>query len=211
MDKQRLHLLPGNAIRQERGRRSYDALIATGFKLLEKRTFESITVAEVASIAGYSVGAFYARFRSKDEFFDALLADHLRHRKETRERLLRTLSNDELIHGFMDDLVAYYWTRRWFWRAALIRSIRDPKPLRGQADEVANALTVQIDRRRGRSLTREQKRNLRHALQIALGAVNNMVIYNARPAVRGRRRFVADLVRTFRLISDYETLLVPRS
>ncbi len=62
----------GRKIRQKRSQKTYDALIATSFKLLEQREFDEISVAELAQKAeGYSVGAFYARFHSKDELFDA--------------------------------------------------------------------------------------------------------------------------------------------
>ena len=68
---------PARRIKQPRGRRTYDALIETGFKLLEQNDLESIPIAELAKAAGYSVGAFYARFESKDEFFEAMIAHHL--------------------------------------------------------------------------------------------------------------------------------------
>jgi len=69
---------PGRNIMQKRSKKTYDALIKTGFRLLKKREWDSITVAEISRSAGYSVGAFYTRFRSKEELLDAL-ADH--HRK----------------------------------------------------------------------------------------------------------------------------------
>ena len=79
---------PGSErIKQARGRKTYDALIATGFKLLAHREFEAITIAELSQAAGYSVGAFYARFKSKDEYFDALIAHHLSDRRRLRERM----------------------------------------------------------------------------------------------------------------------------
>jgi hypothetical protein len=68
---------PGRAIKPDRGRKTYAALVETGFQLLESRDFESISIAELARSAGYSIGAFYARFDSKDEFFHALTARHL--------------------------------------------------------------------------------------------------------------------------------------
>lgn len=64
---------PDRRIKQKWGRRTYDALIETGFALLEHRELEAISIAEFAKAAGYSTGAFYTRFRSKDEFFDATM------------------------------------------------------------------------------------------------------------------------------------------
>lgn len=79
---------PVRRIKQLRGRKTYDALIETGFKLLEHSDLESIPIVALAKAAGYSVGAFYARFRSKDEFFDAMIAHHLEHRARARDHLL---------------------------------------------------------------------------------------------------------------------------
>ena len=59
---------PGLNIKQKRSKKTYDALIKSGFRLLKKREWASITIAELSRAAGYSVGAFYTRFRSKDEF-----------------------------------------------------------------------------------------------------------------------------------------------
>src|ERR1043165_1560122 len=44
---------PGRKIKQARGRKTYDALIATGFKLLENHELEAISIADLAKAAGY--------------------------------------------------------------------------------------------------------------------------------------------------------------
>src|SRR5690606_35822915 len=105
-------------IKQKRGQRTYDALIATGFRLLAQCEFEAITIAELSQAAGYSVGAFYARFKSKDEFFDALIAHHLADRVRTRERLFASVDGDAWIRAVIAEAVNYYWRRRRFVRAA---------------------------------------------------------------------------------------------
>lgn len=207
MKKRRQSSSKGKAIRQQRGRKTYDALIATGFKLLERHEFDSITIAALARHAGYSVGAFYGRFTSKDEFFDALVQHHIEYRRAARARLLETLADDELVAGIIEDLVTYYWKRRWFWRAALIRSIRDPEPLRRHADEFTTALIARINERRERPLAADQETNLRYAFQFVLGSINNAVIYGDGPVLDGTSQFVDNLVRGFRLISDYDDLL----
>ena len=44
---------PAGRIKQPRGRKTYDSLIETGFKLLEHNELESISIAELARVAGY--------------------------------------------------------------------------------------------------------------------------------------------------------------
>ncbi|HEY5567151.1 MAG TPA: helix-turn-helix domain-containing protein [Gammaproteobacteria bacterium] len=201
---------PDRRIKQKRGRKTYDALIETGFRLLEQRELEAISIAELAKAAGYSVGAFYARFRSKDEFFDAMIAHHLEHRTKARSHLFATVPNDALVHGLIDELVSYYWKRRRFWRAALVRSIRDPdfwQPIREHGREYASLLIARISKQARRRLTKVEETNVRFAFQIALGTINNAIINRPGPLLIGQAQFVENLARAFRLVSDYDSLM----
>src|SRR5690606_18528046 len=130
---------------------------------------EAITIAELAQAAGYSVGAFYARFKSKDEYFDALIAHHLEERTRTRGRMFEELPDDVWIHELIADAVSYYWKRRRFWRAALIRSIHDPdfwQPIREHGHELATNFVKRIERQAGRKLRKKEEMNVRFALQL---------------------------------------------
>lgn len=203
---------PGRIIRQRRGQKTYDALVATTFKLLEKREFDDISIAELAHKAGYSVGAFYARFRSKDEFLDALVVRHLEDRTNARDRLFATESDDALIDDLIEEMVRYYWSRRRFWRAALFRSIRDPgfwEPIRKHGHGFAASLIARMERRAQRALTETEETNVRFAVQLALGTINNTIINRPGPIFMEQARFVANLSRAFRLVSGYDDLVSP--
>lgn len=201
---------PGRKIKQARGRKTYDALVATGFKLLENHELEAISIADLAKAAGYSVGAFYARFRSKDEFFDALIAQHLDHRTRARGRMFAKEGDDTLIDAMIGELVRYYWKRRRFWRAALIRSVRSPdfwEPLRQHGRAYADMLIERISAKAQRPLTETEQTNVRFAFQIALGTINNAIINRPGPIMLGQALFVANLARAFRLVSGYDDLM----
>jgi AcrR family transcriptional regulator len=201
---------PGRKIKQARGRKTYDALIATGFKLLENQELEAISIAELAKAAGYSVGAFYARFRSKDEFFDAMIAQHLDFRSKARERLFSKVPDETLVDTMIGELVRYYWKRRRFWRAALIRSIRSPdfwEPLRQHGRMYADMLIARMSAKAQRPLTEAEQTNVRFAFQLALGTINNAIINRPGPIMLGQALFVANLARAFRLVSDYDHLM----
>ena len=200
---------PGRKIRQERGRKTYEALLAVGFKLLEKQEFESITIAELAKAAGYSVGAFYARFRSKDEFFEAMVAHHLRERSVAREHLFATEPRESLVPAMIDDLVAYYWQRRRFWRAALLRSAKDPKfwaPINQNGREFVTLFTNRIQCDAQRPLTSADRENIRFAVHMVLGMINNRIVNRPRPSLIGHSTFVENLTRAFSLVADYDRL-----
>jgi AcrR family transcriptional regulator len=161
-------------------------------------------------VAGYSTGAFYTRFRSKDEFFDAMVAHHLEYRTEARDRLLETVPSCTLIDALLEDLVQYYWKHRRFWRAALIRAIRDPdfwEPIRNHGLEFANLLIERMSKHARRPLTAREDTNIRFAVQLALGTINNTIINRPGPLFLGQELFVKNLVRAFRLLSDYDTLM----
>jgi AcrR family transcriptional regulator len=202
--------LPGLNIKQSRSKKTYDALIKTGFQLLKKRDFDSITVAELSQSAGYSVGAFYARFRSKDEFFDAMVAHHLESRVAASEHLFSTVHNDDLIDELIEDIVHYFWTNRKFWRAALVRNIRDPEfwaPIRQSGHDLASRVIGILSEQANRPLTDLEETNVRFAFQITLGTINNTIINRPGPIFMNQRLFVEKLTRAFRLVSDYDNIM----
>jgi AcrR family transcriptional regulator len=196
-------------IRQKRGQITYDALIETCFALLKDKDFDEISVAELAQKAGYSVGAFYARFRSKDELFDAMITRHLEARRRTRTEQFEKGPAATLVHDVLEETVQYYWGRRRFWRAALIRSMREPEfwtPMRKLSHEFADALIAHMAGRAKRPLTAQEGDNVRFAVQLAFGTINNTILNRPGPFLMDEVLFVQNLVRAFRLVSGYDAL-----
>jgi AcrR family transcriptional regulator len=201
---------PELRIRQKRGQVTYDALIDTAFALLENKEFAEISIAELAQRAGYSVGAFYARFRSKDELFDAMLMRHVDGRRKVRGEQFAAAPDATLIHALLEETVRHYWGRRRFWRAALIRSIRDPDfwaPVRKLSHELADSLIARIATRAGRSLEAQEEANVRFAVQMAFGTINNTILNRPGPFFMDQALFVDNLARVLRLVSGYDDLV----
>jgi AcrR family transcriptional regulator len=200
---------PELRIRQKRGQVTFDALIDTAFALLAEREFDEISIAELAQKAGYSVGAFYARFRSKDELFDAMVLQHVQNRRKVRQAQFEEANDETLLHDLLDETVHYYWGRRRFWRAALIRSIREPEfwaPMRTLSHEFADALLGHFGARAGRSLTKAEEANVRFAVQLAFGLINNTILNRPGPFFLEQGLFIENLVRAFKLVSGYDEL-----
>lgn len=196
-------------IRQKRGQVTYDALIDTAFAMLEEKEFDEISIAELAQKAGYSVGAFYARFHSKDELFDAMVQQHVHNRRKTRQRQFEESNDARLLHELLDETVHYYWGRRRFWRAALIRSITEPAfwaPMRKLSHEFADALLGRLRDRAGRALTGTEEANVRFAVQLAFGLINNTILNRPGPFFLEQNLFIENLVRAFKLVSGYDEL-----
>ena len=198
---------PEQRIRQKRGQVTYDALIGTAFALLDDKEFDAISIAELAQSAGYSVGAFYARFRSKDELLDAMLARHVDGRRQVRRKQFAESSDAALVHDLLAETVQHYWARRRFWRAALIRSIRDPdfwEPVRKLSHEFADALSARIAARANRALEPHEEAHVRFAVQATFGTINNTILNRPGPFFMEQESFVETLARVFRLVSGYE-------
>ena len=82
--------------------------------LMAGETFESTSVADIVRLAGTSVGAFYARFPTKDDLLPALYmrrygGEHRRRSLEYLEQLAaRSLPLEELAIEVVRNMVAYY-------------------------------------------------------------------------------------------------------
>ena len=195
---------PGLNTMQKRSKKTYDALIKTGFRLLKKREWDSITVAELSRSAGYSVGAFYARFRSKEELLDALAAHHRKARNAALEHFFSSHDNDDFIDELIKDIVHYHWNNRNFWRTAQVRGMRDPEfwaPIRQGGHDVANKTIEMLSKQADRPLTDEEEINVRFAFQITFGTLNNTIINRPGPIFMNQKLFVEKLTQAFRLVS----------
>ena len=200
----------GVAIKQERGQLTYDRLIATGFKMLEQTELQEISIAELTREAGYSVGAFYSRFRSKDEFFDALIAKHKETRTRTQIYLFATLPTDILVSELINNVVSYYWEHRKFWRAVLVRSVRDSEfwePIRQHGHEFTSRFVERVKKEIGRNLTQEEESNIAFAFQVTLGTINATIINQPGPIFMGQKLFIEELIRVFQLVSNFDNLV----
>lgn len=200
----------GKRSRQKRGQLTYDTLISTAFELLEQQEFDAVTIADLTREAGYSVGAFYAQFKSKDELLEAMVASHLRERSKTRIRLIGDLSNEHAVTALVTDTVQYYWRRRRFWRAALTRSMHDSdfwEPVRKHGSEYASLLISRVSLQANRPLTAEEEMNIRFAFQILLGTINNTIINRPGPIFMDEQLFIDNLARAFQLVSNYDEIM----
>ena len=195
--------------KQKRSRKTYDALIKTAFRLLKTRQLSSISVAELTRAAGYSVGAFYARFESKDEFLEALLDQHHKSRRASHAYLFSTYTSSELIDRLLEDLVIYILKNRGFWQTCLIYSVHDPdfwKPMRALGREVTNDIIDKLSKEINRKLTQQEKLNIGFGFQVTFGTINNTIINQPGPIKMEDPLFIKQLIRTFRLVSDYDNI-----
>jgi len=197
------------AAKQRRSQITYDKLIAAGFRLLEQRELDAVPVAEIAERAGYSVGAFYARFKNKEDFHHALVRHHVAERLIALERILTEISDEELLSAYFTNVVNTLWRNRFFWRACLFCSIQDPRfwePFRDMFRIISDRLVARASQRAGRDLTNTEEMDIRFALQVTNGAINNGMINRPGAASIEDPDFIERLERAFRAVSGWDLL-----
>lgn len=113
--------------RQSRSQRSLERLLDATRELLEQRTFDEISVAEIVARAGSSVGVFYSRFADKLSLLDCLDELYAREVIEEFSGLAggwrpRTLSLEQKIGEAARFLVRFHRPRRGLIRALVLHA-----------------------------------------------------------------------------------------
>lgn len=191
--------------KQDRSRKTRDALIAAAWKLLQAHPWEVISINDLVKAAGCSVGAFYARFADKEALFESLASEYLEERWAQREKGFASLAGDAdyAAHAI---LASYHHLMRYqnFWRAALVKGASDQvfwEPFRTSGLRTMQLTVDCHERRLGRTLTEEEIGRIRFAFQMANGAINNGIINRPGPLLPGTVEFESALVRGFKAVS----------
>ena len=193
-------------VRQERGGRTRDRLLAAGQRLIAKRDFDSMSVADIADAAGCSVGAFYQRFRDKDAFFHALVAHYVSEARATTTRLFADYADDRLIGALVHATAARFRNFRGLIRAAIRKQIEEPAvwdPIRHQGHFAADSFIAWLAAHLCRQLTPDEIIATRFAFQVLYGTLNNAIINRPGPLDLADAEFVVQLERAFRLALLY--------
>jgi len=80
--------MPHRLSRKEKQAHTRSCLMKSAAKVFSRRGLEQASIDEVAEDAGYTKGAFYANFKSKEELFLAMLDERFAERLDTINRLL---------------------------------------------------------------------------------------------------------------------------
>lgn len=117
--------------REEQKARTRARLIAGGRRVFARRGFHRALLEEIAEEAGYSTGAIYSNFQSKEDLFLAVLDEHIARRRDAVRRAVAAASTPaERARAGADDWMRFlreepdwYPLFMEFWAYAL----RDPK------------------------------------------------------------------------------------
>lgn len=186
---------------QDRSQRTLLRLLEASATLLEERSFEAIGVTDIVKRASSSVGAFYARFQSKDAVLHSL---HERYGEESRATAERALDPEtwdgvplaEVVQRFCDFVVRAHVEKAGLRRALLIAAAHDDVH-RARAVQVAAFVTGKM-----RALFQQRRDELGHpdpaaaadfVHRMVFSVLDQELLFGREPA--GRRMSEEDMVR----------------
>jgi AcrR family transcriptional regulator len=195
-------------VKQDRAQKTRDRLLAAGFKLLRRKHFDELSVADIARAAGCAVGSFYQRFVDKDQYFQAVAE-------------MRRLQSLGQLRGWYDGVtraslvtravareVEFVVEHPNFWRAALKRGTTDPdfwQEFRVLGRESVDRFLEAYQALQGKALRADEVANVRFAFQMLRGTLNNTLINQPGPLQLDEPAFRRQVERAFGLVAGIET------
>lgn len=197
--------------RQARSRATFDRLMAAAAELLAERRFEEASVAELVERAGSSVGAFYARFGSKEgllhELDERLFEAGRASWKEflADERWARAGAG-EILDAVVDRLVEKRRERRGLLRALALYVRSNPESAFARRSARLNRILVErltalLETHRGQIGHPRPAEAIPFAIQIADSVTRDTIVFaeSALAPRRADRALKAELSRVLRL------------
>lgn len=193
--------------KQGRSQKTRDRLLAAGFKLLRRRDFDQLSVAEIARAANCAVGSFYQRFFDKDQFFYALAEMRRLQSRAQLENWYDGVTLKSLVERAVGREFSFVLENPDFWRAALRRGHTDPafwEEFRVLGRESVTRFIEVYARLLSRPVGAEQQERIRFAFQMVRGTMNNTLINRPGPLSLEDAGFRREIERAFRLVSGIE-------
>lgn len=184
------------APRQERSRETANKFVDSAMELLRTKTFGELSVAELAKAAGRSVGVFYQRFGSKDDFLDVLLTAFFESSYAWRSEFVPQGSVVDVYCAFLERGFQDLRSNRNLWHAALERAALDPNfwgKFGRYREEGAVFTRNALEKTIGRGLTDEERRRLALASQVFNSMINNSIINGPGPLLIENDDFYPEL------------------
>ncbi|WP_035839397.1 TetR/AcrR family transcriptional regulator [Kitasatospora azatica] len=188
--------------------RTRAALLAAALETFAQYGFHAATIEQICERAGFTRGAFYSNFSSKDELFLALFDQHSeRILERITDRIASTPGGDLTLPGLVEILAEIEPAERdWYLVTTefTLHAIRDPQAgwVLAQHDArlraaLARGLTEQLERA-GRTLTVDAEELARLLIAIREGGLaQSYVEPTALPPGQLERRFLAPLLAAF--------------
>lgn len=193
--------------RQSRSLKTQEGFIEAGWTILRDQSWESISVTDIAKRAKRSVGVFYQRFGSKEDFLSVLLHRWIEASFATTLFDQAWENADALIDGYLTDTFTRIRDNRFLWRAALQRALDDSgswEPFRELAASKRERLAQGIAELRGRTLSDDERKRMALAMQVFNSMINNALLNNPGPHKVEDPDFLPMMRGLFRTVSQLD-------
>ena len=194
-------------VKQTRARETRDRLLAAGFKLLRRKHFDELSVADIARGAGCAVGSFYLRFIDKDQYFLAIAEM----RREQSRGLLATwydgVTRQSLVPRAVARELEFVLEHPNFWRAALRKGAIDPafwQEFRDLGRQSVEKFLECHAALRGRESSEAEIEHIRFAFQLVRGTLNNTLMNQPGPFKLEDDVFRQQIERAFTLVAGID-------
>lgn len=191
------------AVRQGRSRITAERFVEAALALLQTHTFDELSVADMARRAERSVGAFYQRFGSKEDFLASLLTTYMAARERNLQDLLARASDEGVLETVLVDNYEALMRNRNLWHAALRKSAQNPgfwAQYQGFIQRRPAFMAARLGELRGRTLDPDEVFRLRMALQVFNSVINNQMMNNPGPLTLNTPEFLPTLMGIFRAV-----------
>jgi AcrR family transcriptional regulator len=188
-------------ITQDRARQTRDRLLESGRALLQTRDLDQLSIVELSSAMGLSVGSFYGRFRDKAAYFEVLqelvTEEWLsRATAELRSKAFASATPRQAMNRIAVFLVKTLSADRGFVRAAIRHAPSLPAGwspmMRTGAHFMSEVETLMLH-----SLvhlpSRTRRSRIRFAMQIMYGTLLNAILHDPGPLKLDDPRFAREL------------------
>lgn len=199
-DEQQIIPIP----QQTRSRETQEQLIEAGMALLRERSWDEIGINDIAAAANRSVGVFYQRFGSREDYLSVLIGRWVENGLRTTDELRSTSAGPEILEQFLFESFKNISDNRNLWRAALLRAMNDPAswgPMRRLGTARMAIVFERIEVASGKPLSVEDRREIQFAIQIFNSAINNAILNDPGPLHVQDPDFYDRLIDVFRMIA----------
>jgi AcrR family transcriptional regulator len=194
-------------VKQSRARETRDRLLAAGFKLLRRKHFDELSVADIASAAGCSVGSFYVRFVDKEQYFLAIAEARRGQSMGQLENWYDGSTRDSIVARAVARELEFVLEHPNLWRAALKRGTTDAtfwQEFRELGRQSVDRFIDRYAQLSGRKLTDDEIEQIRFAFQMVRGTLNNTLLNQPGPLQLEDAAFRRQMERAFQLVAGIE-------
>jgi AcrR family transcriptional regulator len=182
--------LPGvTPIRQSRSEATFHALIKAGRRALDAKSFDEMTIEDIARAASTSVGAFYGRFANKEAFFAAIQEITVKDIEAQLEAQLtqpeiEDASDEKFLEAIARLSVAVFRAHRGLYIASFKHASARPgawSPIRRLGHKASGLFAARLAPRLKRLGKPATEREIRIGLQFMSGLLVNAVLNDPGP------------------------------